>query len=90
MDLSGSYSCMSVNSDLSLVNSDLSLVNSDLSSINSNLSSLSVGRVFCLSAPSIYLSINLYLRSYHNLVDQSCPHHARGTLHNYYIGHNMK
>ena len=83
MDLSGSYSCMSVNSDLSLVNSDLSLV-------NSNLSPLSVGRVFCLSMPSVYLSINLYLRSYHNLADQSCPHHARGTLHNCYIGHNMK
>ena len=30
MDLSGSYSCMSVNSDMSPVNSDLSSVNSDL------------------------------------------------------------
>ena len=76
MDLSGRYSCMSVNSDLSSVNSDLSLVNSDLSSVNSNLSSvnsnlslLSVGRVFCLSVPSVYLSINLYPRSYHNLAD---------------------
>ena len=58
MDLSGSYSCMSVNSDLSLVNSDLSLVNSDLSSINSNLSSLSVGRVFCLSVPFVYQSVS--------------------------------
>ena len=83
MDLSGSYSCMSVNSDLSLVNSDLSLVNSDLSL-------LSVERVFCLSMPSVYPSINLYLRSYHNLANQSCPHHARGTLHNYYIGYNMR
>ena len=85
MDLSGSYSCMSVNSDLSPMNSDLSLVNSDLSS-------LFVGRVFCLSVPSIYLSINLYPRSYHNLEDQSYPHtaHARGALHNHYIGHSMK
>ena len=49
MDLSGSYSCMSVNSDLSPVNSDLSSVTSGLSSMNNNLSSLSVGRVFCLS-----------------------------------------
>ena len=80
MDLSGSYLCMSVNSDLSLVNSDLSLV-------NSNLSPLSVGRVFCLFVPSVS---NLYLRSYHNLANQSCPHHAHGTLHNYYIGYNMK
>ena len=47
MDLSGSYSCMSVNSDLSSVNNDLSLVNSDLSLV-------SVGRVFCLSVPSVY------------------------------------
>ena len=64
---------MSVNSDLSLVNSDLSLMNSDLSQ-------LSVGRVFCLSVPSVYLSINLsvpsvylsinlYPRSYHNLAE---------------------
>ena len=83
MDLSGSYLCMSVKSDLSPVNSDLSLVNSDLLP-------LFVKRVFCLSVPSIYLSINLYLRSYHNLADQSCPHHAHGTLHNCYIGHNMK
>ena len=85
MDLSGSYSCMSVNSDLSPVNSDLSLVNSDLSP-------LFVGRVFCLSLPFFYLSINLYLRSYHNLVDQCYPHtaHARGALHNHYIGHSMK
>ena len=85
MNLSGSYSCMLVNSDLSLVTSDLSLMNSDLSQ-------LSVGRVFCLSVPSVYLSINLYPHSYHNLADQSYPHtaHARGALHNHYIGHNMK
>ena len=51
MDLSGSYPCMLVNSDLSPVNSDLSLVNSDLSS-------LSVGRVFCLSVPSVYQSVS--------------------------------
>ena len=51
MDLSGSYSCMSMNSDLSLVNSDLSLVNSDLSP-------LSVGRVFCLSVPSVSQSVS--------------------------------
>ena len=78
MDLSGSYSCMLMNSDLSLVNSDLS--------------PLSVGRVFCLSVPSVYLSVNLYPRSYHNLADQSYPHtaHARGALHNHYIGHSMK
>ena len=85
MDLSGSYSCMSVNSDLSPVNSDLSLVNSDLSLV-------SVGRVFCLSVPSVYLSVNLYPRSCHNLADQCYPHtaHARGALHNQYIRHNMK
>ena len=78
MDLSGSYSCMSVNSNLSLVNSDPS--------------ALSVGRVFCLSVPSVYLSINLYPRSYHNLADRSYPHtaHARGALHNHYIGHSIK
>ena len=51
MDLSGSYSCMSVNSDLSPVNSDLSLVNSDLSP-------LSVGRVFCLFVSSVYQSVS--------------------------------
>ena len=92
MDLSGSYSCMSVNSDLSPVNSDLSSMNSDLSSVNSDLSPLSVGRVFCLSVPSVYLSINLYPHSYHNLADQSYPHtaHAHGVLHNHYIGHSMK
>ena len=85
MDLSGSYSCMSVNSDLSLVNSDLSLM-------NSGLSQLSVGRVFCLSVPSVCLSINLYSHSYHNLADQCYPHtaHAHGTHHNHYIGHSMK
>ena len=81
MDLSGSYSCMLMNSDLSLVNSDLSLVNSDLSP-------LSVGRVFCLSVPSVYLSINLYPHNYHNLAYQSCPYHARGALHNYYTKHS--
>ena len=58
MDLSGSYPCMSVNSDLSPVNSDLSLMNSNLSSMNSNLSPLSVGRVFCLSVPSVYQSVS--------------------------------
>ena len=85
MDLSRSYSCMLMNSDLSPVNSDLSLVNNDLSS-------LFVGRVFCLSVPSVYLSINLYPRSYHNLADQNYPHtaHARGALHNHYIGHSIK
>ena len=85
MDLSGSHSRMSMNSDLSLVNSDLSLVNSDLSP-------LSVGRVFCLSVPSVFLSISLYPRSYHNLADQCYPHtaHARGALHNHYIRHSMK
>ena len=85
MDLSGSYSCM-------LVNSDLSPVNSDLSPVNSDLLPSSVGRVFCLSVPSVYLSINLYPRSYHNLADQCYPHtaHARGALRNHYIGHNMK
>ena len=85
MNLSGSYSCM-------LVNSDLSPVNSDLSSVNSDLSPLSVRRVFYLSIPSVYLSINLYPRSYHNLADQSYPYtaHARGALHNHYIGHSMK
>ena len=51
IDLSGSYSCMSVNSDLSLMNSNLS-------SMNSNLSPLSVGRVFCLSVPSVYQSVS--------------------------------
>ena len=87
MDLSGSYSCMSMNSDLSLVNSDLT--------------PLFVGRVFCLSMPSVYLSVNLssvylsvnlYPRSYHNLADQCYPHtaHARGALHNHYIEHSMK
>ena len=92
MDLSGSYSWMLVNSDLSLVNSDLSLVNSDLSLVNSDLSPLSVGRVFYLSVPSVDLFINLYPRSYHNLADQSYPHtaYARGALHNHYIGHSMK
>ena len=83
MDLSGSYSCMSVNSDLSPVNSDLSFV-------NSGLSPLSVGRVFCLSVPSVYLSINLYPRSYHNLADQSYPRTVRGALHTHYTGHSMK
>ena len=85
MDLSGSYSRMSMNSDLSLVNSDLLLVNSDLSP-------LSVRRVFCLFVPSVFLFISLYPRSYHNLADQSYPHtgHARGALHNHYIGHSMK
>ena len=58
MDLSGSYSCMSVNSDLSPMNSDLSLVNSDLSLVNNDLSPLSVGRVFCLSVPSVYQSVS--------------------------------
>ena len=45
-----------------LVNSDLSPGNSDLSLVNSDLSPLSVGRVFCLSVPSVYLSINLYYK----------------------------
>ena len=75
-----------------LVNSDLSPVNSDLSLVNSDLSPLSVERVFCLSVPSVYLSINLYPRNYHNLADQCYLHtaHARGALRNHYIGHNMK
>ena len=79
LDLSGSYSSM--------------LVNSDLSPTNSVLSPLPVreSRAFCLSW-HICLSINLYPCSYHNLMDQSYPHtaHAHESLHNYYIEHSMK
>ena len=74
-----------------LVNSDMSLVRSDMSPVNSDLSPFLSRRAFCL-AWHISLSINMYPRSYHNLVDRSYPHtaHAHGLLHNYYIEHSMK
>ena len=74
LDLSGSYSSMLVNSDLSPANSVLSLL------------PVQESRAFFLSW-HICLSISLYLRSYHNLMDQSYPHtaHAHESLHNYYV-----
>ena len=69
MDLSRSYSCMLVNSDLSPMNSDLSTVNSDLSPVNSDLSpvnsdllSLSIqeGILFvCAFCLSVYQSVSV-------------------------------
>ena len=75
LDLSRSYSRMSMNSGLPLVNNDLSL--------------LSVWE--SLLSWHICLSINMYSCGYLDLADRIYPYtiHAHGLLHNYYIEHNM-